>query len=320
MRNVFAPAVIEGLRGSAVPIVVTGAGGWLGQAALEALEGALGEAMPGRVTAFASTGKEMALRSGRRIALQAYDTLGGLVMGPALILHFAFRTRGFAREEGYVETNRRITATMRRFILRNGAFGMFVPSSGAVYGAGRVPHRDVAADPYGALKYEDELVFAALARECGFPVTIMRIFNLAGPCMNNLAGYALACIVTDILRGGPVQLRAAHPVLRGYAHVGDVLDIALSLLLARRELPVFDSAGEPVLEIGELALLAARLMTGKELEVRRPEWRGGAADSYAGDMQSYAGAARIAGVGLRPLEVQIGDTAAYIRAAIAPGG
>jgi UDP-glucuronate decarboxylase len=313
------PEVVEGLRGSAVPIVVTGAGGWLGQAALEALDGALGEAMPKRVIAFASTNKEIVLRSGRRVAVQAYESLGTLVMGPALILHFAFRTRGFAREEGYVETNRRITNTMQRFVARNGAFGMFVPSSGAVYGPGRVPHQNLAGDPYAALKYEDELAFGALAQKQGFPAVIIRIFNLAGPCMNNLTGYALACIITDILRGGPVELRAAHPVLRGYAHIGDVLDIALSLLLGRHDLAVFDSAGEP-LEIGELALLAARLIAGKALEIRRPDWQAGTPDRYIGDMQSYAAAAHVAGVNLRPLDVKIRDTAAYIRASIAPAG
>jgi nucleoside-diphosphate-sugar epimerase len=269
--------------------------------------------MPGRVIAFASTAKPLVLRSGRVIAVRAYDTLGELVMAPALILHFAFRTRGFANEPGYIETNRRITHTMQQFIARNGAFGMFVPSSGAVYGPGRVLHQNLAADPYGALKYEDELVFGALARQYGFPAAIIRIFNLAGPCMNNLTGYALACIITDVLRGGPIQLRAAHPVLRGYAHVGDVLDIVLSLLLGRHELPVFDSAGEPALEIGALALLTSRLMTGKELPVSRPEWQNGAPDRYLGDMQSYTAAARIAGVTFRPLEAQICDTADYIR-------
>lgn len=316
MRNVFAPAVRDALRGNSAPIIVTGAGGWLGQAALEALDEALGEAMPRRVTAFASTAKPMVLRSGRGIAVRAYDTLGTLVMDPALILHFAFRTRGFVQEAGYIETNRRITRTMQQFITRNGAFGLFVPSSGAVYGPGRVPHQNLEADPYGALKYEDELVFGALARQHGFPATIIRIFNLAGPCMNNLAGYALACIITDVLHGGPIHLRAAHPVLRGYAHIGDVLNIALSLLLGRQELPVFDSAGEPALEIGELAQLASRLIAGKELPVSRPAWQAGAADRYVGDMHSYAAAARAAEVILRPLETQICDTAGYIRSIV----
>lgn len=231
-------------------------------------------------------------------------------------MHFAFLTRGFARQEGYIETNRRITRTMQRFIARNGAFGLFVPSSGAVYGAGRVPHQNLDADPYGALKYEDELVFGAQARQLGFPAVIIRVFNLAGPCMNNLVGYALASIIADSLRGGPVHLRAPHPVWRAYAHVGDVLNIALSLLLGGLELPVFDSAGEQPLEIGELAQVTSRLVTGEALPISRPAWETGTPDRYLGDMQSYAQAAHLAGVTLRPLEEQIRDTAGYIRSIV----
>jgi UDP-glucuronate decarboxylase len=307
------PALVDNIRGNIQPIVVTGAGGWLGRAALEALDWALGEAMPMRVTAFSNTTKLLTLRSGRVIAARPYDSLDQLVIAPSLILHFAFRTRGFAQQDGYIETNRLITRTMSQFIMRNGAFGMFVPSSGAVYGRGRVPHQNLSADPYGALKYEDELVFGALARQLGFPAVIIRIFNLAGPCINNLAGYAIACIITDILGGGPINLRAAHPVIRAYAHIGDVLSIALSLLLGRQELPVFDSAGELPLEIGELAQLTSSLIAGEILSVSRPDWQIGTPDRYLGDMQSYVQAARLAGVTLQPLEQQILDTAGYIR-------
>jgi UDP-glucuronate decarboxylase len=309
----LAPASVERILSPTHPIIVTGAGGWLGQAALEALDLALGDAMPARVTAFATTAKPLTLRSGRIIAAQSYDSMDQLTIGPSLVLHFAFLTRGFARQQGYIETNRQISRIMQRFIARNGAFGMFVPSSGAIYGAGRTPHQNLDADPYGALKYEDEQTFGALARQLGFPAVIMRIFNLAGPCMNNLTGYALACIITDILRGGPITLRAAHPVLRAYAHIGDVLNIAIGLLMERLELPVFDSAGEPPLEIGELAQMASHLITGETFPIARPDWQTATPDRYLGDMHSYAEAARRAGVTLRPLPEQILDTAAYIR-------
>jgi nucleoside-diphosphate-sugar epimerase len=288
------------LRG---PIIVTGAGGWLGQAALEMLDAALGEAMPGQVTGFAGTARDMVLRSGRVVAARAYGDLAQYETAPAIILHFAFRTRGFAGEAGYVETNRLITQTMQHFIEKQGAAGLFVPSSGAVYKAG---------DVYGTLKHEDEEIFGALARRLGFPAVIMRIFNLAGPCMNNLGGYALGSIITDILRGGPVTLRAANPVWRGYAHVADVLNIALSLLLQGAALPVFDSAGEPV-EIGDLARLAGQLVAGRDVVVNRPDWQGGIPDMYLGDMQGFAHAAQLAWVQPQGLEVQIRDTAADIR-------
>jgi nucleoside-diphosphate-sugar epimerase len=308
MLRLVAPVRLA-LQAADWPIIVTGAGGWLGQAALAALAEALGEAMPSRVLAFSTTPGLLA----QGIAARPYASLAALSTPPALVLHFAFRTKGYAAEPDYVATNRALSAVMQGYLARNGARGLFVPSSGAVYGP------DLAADPYGALKYEDELAFAALAQRLGFPAVIARLFNLAGPYMNNLTGYALACIITDILRGGPITLRAAKPVWRSYTHVGDVLDIALDLLLQGLSPPVFDSAGEEAVEIGELARRASRLLAGAELPITRPEgWEAGAPDRYLGDRAAYAAAAAQAGVKPRTLETQIRDTAAYIRA-VAPG-
>jgi nucleoside-diphosphate-sugar epimerase len=132
--------------------------------------------------------------------------------------------------------------------------------------------------------------------------------------MNNLTGYALACIITDIFRGGPIALRAAHPVWRSYTHVGDVLNIALSLLLKGASPAVFDTAGEPAIEIGDLARLVSRAIAGTELPIIRPPgWETAIPDRYMGDMTSYANAAAQAGVTFAPLGRQIADTVAYLR-------
>lgn len=302
------PAEIgDALRRTDCPVIVTGAGGWLGQAALTALGGVFGADLPARVMAFSTQPRTLC-----GVTTLPYAALADLRAGPGLILHLAFRTKGYEAEPGYVEANRAIAATLRGFIERNGARGLFIPSSGAVYGPDGALRTDVAAAPYGALKYEDELQFGALAARLSIPAVITRIFNLAGPCMNNLTGYALACIITDTLRGGPITLRAARPVWRAYTHVGDVLAIALSLLLREQSLPVFDTGGE-ALELGALAARTARLLTGGALPVVRPDWKNGEPDRYLGDGAAYEAAAAQAGVALRRLDAQIIDTADYIR-------
>jgi len=302
-----APAVRAGLARGTWPIIVTGATGWLGQAALDMLDRTLGEATAARVIAFAASPRSIRLPSGRLVAAQGYAALDTLTCAPPLILHFAFRTRGHAAEPGYVETNRAIAATMARFLRRNGATGFFLPSSGAAQGAG------LATNPYGALKAEDEARFGHLADTLGVPKTIIRIFNLAGPHINNMAGYALASIILDCLAGRPIHLRAAHPVWRSYAHIGDLLNIALANLLARRDPGMFDTAGTAALEIGALAQTAARLLTGRDPEIIRPAWETGPPDRYIGDAAGYAAAAARHGLTLRTLDQQILDTAAYLR-------
>jgi nucleoside-diphosphate-sugar epimerase len=313
MRRVsLRPDLAERLAGGSMNVIVTGATGWLGLAALEMLDGALGESGLGRVMAFASAARTISLRSGRRIAVRALADLANMETAPGLIFHFAFRTRGHAREPGYEAANRSITALMRRLIETRGALGLFLPSSGAVYAPGGGLTADLTGNPYGALKHEDEAIFGALAKQLGFPAAIMRVFNLAGPFINNLDAYALSCIIADVRKGGPVRLRAAHPVWRSYAHVEDVLNIAAAILLGGMDVPVFDAAGEMAVEIGDLAARVAALLAGAPLAVMRPEWRDGAPDAYVGDTAGYRRAAALAGVALQKLERQILDTAAFM--------
>ena len=130
----FTPALTQELQGSGTPIIVTGAGGWLGRAALEMLDSALGESLADRVTVFASSPRVITLGSGRTLAARDFTELEDGTAPPSLILHFAFRTRGHAQEQNYVAANRQIAQHLRNFIQHNGARGIFIPSSGAVYG------------------------------------------------------------------------------------------------------------------------------------------------------------------------------------------
>jgi hypothetical protein len=109
-----------------------------------------------------------------------------------------------------------------------------------------------------------------------------------------------------------VTLRAAQPVWRSYAHVADVLNIAAAIMLRGLNVPVFDTAGEETIEIGDLASRTGRLLTGKDVEIMRPDWRNGPADRYVGDIAAYRHAAGLAGVGLRALDDGILDTARFL--------
>lgn len=307
----FQPDYAETLRATTTPIIVTGAGGWLGQAALEMFEVALGEALPARLTAFGATARQITLRSGRTLRLHALRDLTNFSAPAPIFFHFAYLTREHASTQplaAYVAANRDISALVQRFLSRNGCAGLFVPSSGAVYAGG-----DLARNPYGVLKREDEVGFAALARRLDAPAVIARVFNLAGPFINKLESYALACILLDILGGRPVSLRAAHPVWRAYADVGDVLNIALGCLLTGTTPPVFDTTGEPI-ELSALAQRAGRLLTGNSVEILRPELAQAPASRYLGHGETYAALAKTLALSLHDLDRQLLDTAAFLRA------
>ena len=296
--------------------VITGGGGWLGSAALDCLDSVYGAALPGRVAVFGAGARQLQLRSGRCIASRPFADMAVLDKPGPTILHFAYLTRGYAAQmslDDYLGVNRNLSAAVARMAARCGAAGLFIPSSGAVYRRDRTLDQDITANPYGVLKLEDEDRFGDLAHRHGFPAVIARIFNLSGPFMNHVSHYALGSILRDIGAARPIVLKASHPVIRGYTHVGDLLSLAVSLLLRGQGAAPFDISGVPAIEIGDLARRAAALLGQAELAIDRPAFESGEPDIYVGDAARFAALADVAGLKPRGLDQQILDTAAYLQ-------
>lgn len=312
----FTEDIRESLLSRDAPVIVTGASGWLGQAALEMLEATYGRQFQTRIMAFSNTPKPIMLRSGTVIMAQRFAELANLILPPAIILHCAFLTREHAKLQpvaDYAAANREIRRVMLSAIARNGALGVFVPSSGAVYGADRSLEGDESANPYGVLKLEDEAAFADIAQRLGFPCTVLRVFNLSGPFINKVSSYALASMIHDVQAGGPIQLRADIPVWRSYAAVDDVINLAMALLLRGERLAPFDTAGDEQIEIGDLARRVALRLGVPEMLIIRPELTGGRGSVYLGEGGVFFAQADKAGLALRPLDEQIANTAIYMQ-------
>jgi len=304
VRLRFSPSVAEALRASALPVVVTGGSGWLGRASLEMLDAALGSTFAERVRVFGSSERELLLRSGRAVKVLPLPRIREVPATPSLILHFAFLSRDRLSEltsEAFLAGNERIGQLVEAATRRSRAPAILVPSSGAIHGN----------DAYAVAKRRQEECF----RGSGARVVAPRIHNLAGPFINKPEHYALASIVRAVLAGDVVRLRAGHPVVRGYVHVRDLLDLCAALLLDRRAsepFTGFDAAGEPTLEIGELAERVAAVLGAPRVRVERPPPDGRPPDVYSGDprpLMAYAARYRIR---LAPLDEQIRDTAAYL--------
>ncbi len=323
----FSDRVATRLVDSELGVVVTGGGGWLGQATLEMLDGALGPELTSKVRVFGSSSRRMTLRSGRSIAVEPMGQLADQHPGrrtPQLLAHYAFVTREHAGTQSlsaYVDTNRAISDVAVDLVAREETVGVFVPSSGAVYGPDRTTQEDLDANPYGALKLADERRFSALAGgSAARRVVVSRVFNLAGPFLNKSNLYALGAILTDIERGGPIRIRAARPVIRSYVHVQDLVELAFAAMLGLIAVPdhPFDTAGEIEVELTELAELATTVLGCPGMPVERPPLTETPDDRYVGDRTALARMAAEHGRTLRLLPVQIKDTADYLANVIRP--
>jgi len=311
-RQVEVPAALaRRLRDGDERIAVTGATGWLGRVTLDILREALGpEGLERRVSAYASRERRV-----DGIDVRALSTLGDADPAPDVILHYAFATRELVTVQGlepYVSGNLEVSLHVLRALRRGGVRGFFYTSSGAVYDAEGRLETDLRANPYGALKHLDELAFAAACRTAGTGCAIARVFNVSGPHMAKPRRFALGDLVLRAQAGEPLVVKARHPVRRSFVAAADVAALGLSLALAGED-ACFDTAGERVVELGELAELVRDVIADDTLPIRRDYDPRAAAHEYVGQAGEMTALARRHDLPLASLEQQIRDTAAGMR-------
>ena len=310
-------AAAEALRGFEGPILVTGAGGWLGRATLGMLLDWLGrDRFARQVTAYASQARSQAIAGPVEIACLPLSALADARHAEGgIICHYAFLTKDKVADWGaerYTAENGEISRIVLGAVERLRPRGVFLTSSGAADGA----QADEAGRLYGRLKAKDEADFADAARRLGHRAVIARLYNIAGPWINKPEAYVLAAILTDVLAGRPVALKAKAPVLRSYTHVGDAIGLSLLALLSPAPLPAvipFDTEGETLVEVGDLAERIRRLLGREDLAIERSWDPAAAANLYRGDGAAMRALAARLGVGLRGLDEQILDTARFLK-------
>jgi nucleoside-diphosphate-sugar epimerase len=304
-------ALARRLREGDERIAVTGATGWLGRVTLELLRATLGDGgFAERVTAYASRARQV-----DGIDVRALATLADAEPSPDVLLHYAFVTREFVGERGlnaYVAANLQISLDVLRALQRGGVRGFFYTSSGAVYAAGGQPETDLRGNPYGALKHIDELVFTEACQATGAGCAIARVFNVSGPHMAKPRLFALGDLVLRAQARETLVIKARHPVRRSFVAAADLAALGLSLALAGED-ACFDTAGERIVELGELAALVRAEIADDTLRIDRDADPLLVADEYVGRAGEMRALADRHGLRMSSLDQQIRDTAAGLQ-------
>jgi UDP-glucuronate decarboxylase len=305
------PSVAQALAADSRRIVITGAGGWIGLATLDLLHAALGDQFGKRVRAFGSSTRVLRLSDGTQVLQRPLDDLAWLPHEPTIVLHTAFLTKDRAEamdEAQYRAANDAIRHKVLKALGPIGANAIFVASSGAAAKAD-----DPAASPamrlYGAMKREDEDLFAAWAQDHGATAAITRLYALAGPHINKPQNYAIASFMLDALAGRAIEVRAPRRVVRAYVAIREVMSLVFTLLLQGEGVTSFDSGGEP-LELEQIAREVAALVEGAQVEraaITAPD-----ADIYHGDSAAYAALLAHYGITSVPLRQALAETIDYL--------
>ena len=289
---------------------VTGASGWFGLATLDLLLAALGpKGFDARVSAFAGTGRPLRVGGVAEVDARPLPELASLDPPPTHLLHYAYPTPDKVPSlglEAFLRATTDISLALVAAISREGLSGVFFTSSGAVYGADGRFAGDLATDPYGATKVLHELTVRQACRDAGATSVVARVFSVSGPSPTSSRLYALGDFVAHVLAGEPIRVRARGPVLRSYVAITDVVTVALAELLEPSSPDlVFDTGGDEVIEIGDLARRVGKVLGRPDLPVLRHFDPVLPPDRYLGDPSAIAALAARVGMTLLPLDEQI---------------
>jgi UDP-glucuronate decarboxylase len=172
---------------------------------------------------------------------------------------------------------------------------------------------DLASNPYGFLKLEEEGAMACVCDEIGGLAAICRVFNIAGPYLNK--SYVLGDLVGSAILGEPLKVKATKNVFRSFTHVRDIVDVGFAVMLGltKPEGTAYDTGATEPLEVGELAVRILRALDLIDLPVLRPTVDKCSEDFYVGNGSDFV---RMASeVGFEPVSIddQIRDTAMYLQ-------
>lgn len=290
--------------------VLTGPSGWIGQAMLAHIAGRCGGMLAGRVTLFASAGRNAHLPSGESVQVRALQTISAADVAGAHVIHLAYLTKEKVDEVGereFSDANIAIDDALLSALGDGGAASVFVASSGAAQQAAR----GIDLHPYGLAKLRQEARFLEWGRGAGIPVLVGRIFNIAGPHINKLEAYAVSNFVLQAIRTGKIIVNAALPVFRSFLHVDDLCAMIIDAGLAgvQRATPI-DLCGGETVEMGDIAACVSELSGGCRVE--RVTVDHGRCSAYLGDFTDTKILSMELGIELKSLRQQVSDTIHWI--------
>jgi nucleoside-diphosphate-sugar epimerase len=315
MDKVLTTALQHSGLGSGM-LIVTGATGWFGRTALHELQRLLGpEAFCRRVRAFASRSRTIA-STGFADGVERPFPVAPLAELPELaerepidaLLHTAFLTREYVERVGvetYISVNRGITDLVCRSLEAAPAARSVLISSGAAAALDHVAtlEEHLLADPYGVLKSEEERRLSEIA-----DTLVLRAYAVSGRFMRDPEQFALGDFLLRALGGLPIEIKAPMPVIRGYGHAGDMVNLAFRWLWSGQLPPALPIAAvSEQVELLELASLISTLYglppTSSAIDSSLSPNR------YSADPKPYCDMLHLLGIIPLSLEEQIFDTA-----------
>lgn len=294
-------------------VLITGATGWLGHAALQAIRKILPEVKLEDLHLYASRERSHLDPSFGVVKINQFASSEYTPKNIDLFIGLALKTRDYSMkmvEKEYLESNKALIEMHLELIKSTNPKKIILISSGVVskYLEGSSP-----LDPYTEIKLLEEKLFNEFAKQTNSKLIVLRLWGATGELMTEPLKYAIGDLIYQAETTNQIIINSRSEVFRRYTDATQIFEVLIHAL-QKNYCGTLNSGGVTV-EIASLAQLIAKNYR-KPLEIVRNLEIGSKPDLYIPTDSEFDDLANSVGVSLLSLEDQIALTAKSVKKAM----
>jgi len=294
-------------------VLITGATGWLGHAALQAIKKVLPEVKSEDLNLYASRERLYSDPSFGMVKINEFAWSEHTPNSIDLFIGLALKTRDYAKkmdEKDYLADNKALIEKHIELMQATNPKKIILISSGVVskYLEGSWP-----LDPYTEIKLLEEKLFNEFAEQAGSKLIILRLWGATGELMTEPLKYAIGDLIYQAETTNQIVIKSKREVFRRYADATQIFQVLIRGL--QNNFSGTLNSGGVTVEIESLAQLIVNNYQ-KSIEIVRNLDTGSKPDLYVPTDSDFDNLAKSVGVTLLSLEDQIALTTKSVKQAM----
>lgn len=294
-------------------VLITGATGWLGHAALQAITKVLPEVKSEDLNLYASRERIHSDPTFGLVKINEFASSEHTPKNIDLFIALALKTRDYAiemDEEDYLAGNKDLIEKHIELMKASNPKKIILISSGVVskYLEGSWP-----LDPYTEIKLLEEKLFNEFAKQAGSKLIVLRLWGATGELMTEPLKYAIGDLIYQAEINNQIIIKSKREVFRRYTDATQIFQVLIRGL--QNNFSGTLNSGGVTVEIESLARLIVNNYQ-KSIEIIRKLETGSKPDLYVPTDSEFDNLAKSVGINLLSLEEQITLTTKSVKQAI----
>lgn len=234
-------------------VLITGATGWLGQAALQAVKKIFPEVSKNDLYLYASRERLHSDPSYGVVKINELTSSKNLPQNLDLFVALALKTRDYAQKMGkyeYLEINEKLIHKHIELLESTNPKNVVLISSGVV---SKFFEGTGALDSYTEIKLLEEKLFNEFAKKTNAKLIVLRLWGATGELMTEPLKYAIGNLIYQAETSDQIVIDSEFEVYRRYIDATQMFEVLIHAL--QKNVSATLNSGGVTVEIGALAEL-----------------------------------------------------------------